>query len=126
MLGISIPALALLALGGRMRDVGDVTGHPRYRTVDEDTGATIFVGVRVTATSPDVLLTIVDTLADWVKAAKRDAAGARVGSEWDVVHDIELCVGNDAVFMNAAEFAEYVHDLRYREHGVSPRSITGP
>ncbi len=126
MLGILVPVTALLAFGGRMRDVGDVTGHARYRTVEEGTGATTFVGVRVTATSPDVLLTIVDTLAEWVKDAKRDAAKARVGGEWDVIHDIQLCLGNDAMYMTAAEFAEYVHDLRYREHGVSPRSITGP
>ena len=126
MLGILIPASALLAFGGRLRDVGDVTGHARFRTVDEDTGALIFVGVRVTATSPGVLLTVVDTLADWVKTAKGDAAKARSEAEWDAVHDIELCMGNDAMYMTAAEFAEYVHDLRYREHGVSPRSITGP
>jgi hypothetical protein len=126
LLGILIPVSALLAFEGRLRDVGDVTGHPRFRTVDEDTGATIFVGVRVTATSPAVLLTIVDTLADWVKTAKGDAAKARVDAEWDVVHDIELTVGNDAMYMTAAEFAQYVHDLRYREHGISTRSITGP
>ena len=30
--------------------------------------------MRVTATSPDVLLTIVDTLAEWVKDAKREYA----------------------------------------------------
>jgi hypothetical protein len=61
-----------------------------------------------------------------VKAAKRDAREATVGGEWDAVHDIELIVGNDAMYMTAADFAQYVHDLRYRELGPRERRILGP
>jgi hypothetical protein len=41
------------------------------------------------------------------------------------VHDIELVVGNDAMYMAAPEFAQYVHDLRYRELGARERRIAG-
>jgi hypothetical protein len=46
--------------------------------------------------------------------------------EWDEVHDIQLVVGNDAMRMTAAEFAQYVHGLRYRELGPHERRIAGP
>jgi hypothetical protein len=118
-------ASALLAFRGAPREVGDVHAHPRFRTVDEQTGQKVFVGIRVEASSPDVLLRIVETLADWVKAAKRDASEARASGEWDVVHEIELVVGNDAMNMTAGGFAQYVHDLRYRELGPRERRIAG-
>ena len=125
---IVVSAAALLAFRGQPREVGDVSAHPRFRTVDEKTGQKAFIGVKVEASSPDVLLSIVGTLADWVKSAKRDATDARVTGDWDVVHDIELIVGNDAMHMTAAEFAQYVHDLRYRELGPRERNriIGGP
>ena len=72
---IVVSAAALLAFRGQPREVGDVSAHPRFRTVDEETGQKAFVGVKVEASSPDVLLSIVGTLADWVKAARRDASG---------------------------------------------------
>ena len=122
---IVFSAVTLLAFRGAPREVGDVFAHPRYRTVDEATGLKVFVGIRVEASSPDVLLKIVETLADWVKAARQEATEARVSGEWDVVHDIELVVGNDAMHMTAVEFAQYVHDLRYRELGPRERRITG-
>jgi hypothetical protein len=125
---IVVSATALLAFRGQPREVGDVSAHPRFRTVDEETGLKAFVGVKMEASSPDVLLSIVGTLADWVKTAKRDATDARLSGDWDVVHDIELIVGNDAMHMTAAEFAQYVHDLRYRELGPRERNriIGGP
>jgi hypothetical protein len=124
-LPVALPALALLAFRGAPREVGDVSAHPRFRTVDES-GAKVFVGIRVEAASPAVLLRIVETLADWVKAAKRDASEAAVSGEWDVVHDIELIVGDDTMHMTATDFAQYVHDLRYRELGPRERRIAGP
>jgi hypothetical protein len=124
LLPIVLPAVALIAFRGAPREVGDVAAHPRFRTVDGETGRKVFVGIRVEASSPDVLLEIVETLADWVQAAKRDAAEAKAGGEWDVVHDIELVVGNDAVNMTAVDFAQYVHDLRYRELGPRERRIS--
>jgi hypothetical protein len=126
LLPVALPALALLAFRGTPREVGDVLAHPRFRTVDEETGMKVFVGIRMEAGSPEMLLRIVETLADWVKAAKRDAREATVGGEWDAVHDIELIVGNDAMYMTAADFAQYVHDLRYRELGPRERRILGP
>jgi hypothetical protein len=125
---IVVSAAALLAFRGQPHEVGDVSAHPRFRTVDEETGLKAFVGVKLEASSPDVLLSIVGTLADWVKTAKRDAMDARVTGDWDVVHEIELIVGNDAMHMTAAEFAQYVHDLRYRELGTRERGriIGGP
>jgi hypothetical protein len=126
LLPVALPALALLAFRGAPREVGDVSAHPRFRTVDEETGMKVFAGIRVEAASPEMLLRIVETLADWVKAAKRDAHEAAVGGEWDVVHDIELIVGNDAKYMTATDFAQYVHDLRYRELGPRERRILGP
>jgi hypothetical protein len=125
-LPILYSASALLAFRGAPREVGDVLAHPRFRTVDEQTGQRVFVGIRVEASSPDVLLRMVETLADWVKAAKRDATEARMSDEWDVVHEIELVVGNDAMHLTAADFAQYVHDLRYRELGPRERRILGP
>lgn len=122
---IVVSAAALLAFRGQPREVGDVFAHPRFRTVDEETGLKAFIGVKVEASSPDVLLKIVETLADWVKTAKHDAMDARINGDWDVVHDIELIVGNDAMHMTAAEFAQYVHDLRYRELGPRVRRIVG-
>ncbi len=123
LLPIVISGAALLAFRGAPREVGDVSAHPRFRTVDEETGLKVFVGIRVEASAPDVLLKIVETLADWVKAARREAAEAKVSGDWDVVHDIELVVGNDAMHMTAADFAQYVHDLRYRELGPRVRPI---
>jgi hypothetical protein len=114
-----------LALSGRPRDVGDVSAHRRYRTVDEEKGLKVFIGVRISAPSPDALLAMVETLADWLKAAKQDALEARNSGEWDVVHDIELVVGNDAMRMEAAGFAQYVHDLRYREIGARQGRTAG-
>jgi hypothetical protein len=121
---IVISGAALLAFRGTQREVGDVSAHPRFRTVNE-AGLKVFVGIRVEASAPDVLLKIVETLADWVKAARREAAEAKVSGDWDVVHDIELVVGNDAMHMTAADFAQYVHDLRYRELGPRERRIAG-
>jgi hypothetical protein len=118
---IGVLVAGALTLGGRPRDVGGVSAHPRYRTVDEDTGLKLFVGVRVAAASHDALLGIVETLADWVRTAKQAALEARNSGEWDVVHDIEVVVGNDAMQMDAAAFAQYVHDLRYREIGGHDR-----
>ncbi len=125
LLPIVVSAAALLAFRGQPREVGDVSAHPRFRTVDEETGLKAFIGVKVEASSPDVLLRIVETLADWVKTAKSDAMDARITGEWDVVHDIELIVGDDAMHLTAAEFAQYVHDLRYRELGPRERRIVG-
>ena len=122
---LALPALALLAFRGAPREVNDVLAHPRYRTVDEATGMKVFVGIRLEATSPDVLLRMVETLADWVKAARRDAQEAKVSGDWDSVHEIELVVGHDAMHMTAGEFAQYVHDLRYRELGPRERRIAG-
>jgi hypothetical protein len=124
-LPIALPALALLAFRSAPTEVQDVGAHPRFRTVHEDTGNKVFVGIRLDAPSPDLLLKIVETLADWVKAARRDAQEALVSGEWDEVHEIQLVVGNDAMHMTAAEFAQYVHDLRYRELGPRERRIAG-
>jgi hypothetical protein len=124
MLPVVLPAVALLAFRGAPREQGDVQAHPRFRTVDES-GSKVFVGIRLETSGPDVLLKIVETLADWVKAAMRDAREATLSGEWDVVHDIELVVGNDAMYMAAPEFAQYVHDLRYRELGPRERRIAG-
>lgn len=126
LLPIVCSASTLLAFRGAPREVGDVSAHPRFRTVDEATGQKVFVGIRVEAPSPDVLLMMVETLADWVKSAKRDATEAQMSGEWDVVRDIELVVGNDAMHMTATDFAQYVHDLRYRELGPRERRILGP
>lgn len=117
---------ALLAFRGTPREVGEVSGHPRFRTVDEQTGQKVFVGIRLEAASPSVLLGVADTLAEWVKAATRDAAEAETSGEWDVVFEIELAVGNDAMHMTSADFAQYVYDLRYRELGPRERRIAGP
>ena len=125
LLPIVIPAATLLAFRGAPREVGEVSAHPRFRTVDEATGLKVFVGIRVETSSPDTLLKNVEILADWVGAAKRDASEAVVSGEWDVVHEIELVVGDDGVHMTAAEFAQYVHDLRYRELGPRERRIAG-
>jgi hypothetical protein len=124
-LPIALPALALLAFRGTPTEVQDVGAHPRFRTVDEHNGNKVFVGIRLDAPSPDRLLKIVETLADWVKAARRDAQEALVSGEWDEVHEIQLVVGSDAMHMTAAEFAQYVHDLRYRELGARERRIAG-
>ena len=125
MLPVVLPAFALLAFRGAPRELNDVLAHPRFRTVDESTGMKIFVGIRLETSGPDVLLKIVETLADWVKAAMRDAGEAALSGEWDAVHDIELVVGNDAMYMAAPDFAQYVHDLRYRELGPRERRIIG-
>ena len=77
----------LLAFRGAPREVGEVSAHPRFRTVDEATGLKVFVGIRVETSSPDTLLKNVEILADWVGAAERDASGAVVSGEWDVVHE---------------------------------------
>ena len=126
LLPVVVSAVTLIAFSGRPRAEGGVSAHPRYRTVEEDSDLKLFVGVRVVASSPDALLSTVEALADWVKAAKRDAAEAKRSGEWDVVHEIELVVGNDVVQMDAAEFAQYVHDLRYRELGTRDRRLTSP
>ena len=121
----ALPALALLVFRGAPRELNDVSAHPRFRTVDEATGSKVFVGIRLETSSPDVLLRIVEALADWVKAARRDAQEAKHSGEWDEVHEIELVVGNDAMHMTAGAFAQYVHDLRYRELGPRERRIAG-
>ena len=104
----------LLAFRGQPRDVGDVLVHPRFRTVDEDTGLRVFIGLRVSAPSTGTLLTAVQALVAPVKAAKRDAADARLGDEWDVVCDVELVLENEAVRMDAAEFGQFLNDARSR------------
>jgi hypothetical protein len=124
-LPLALPALGLLVFRSAPTEVQDVAAHPRYRTVDEHTGTKVFVGIRLEAASPDLLLRIVETLADWVKAARRDAQEAVVSGEWDEVHEIQLVVGNDAMHMTAAQFAQYVHDLRYRELGPRERRVAG-
>ena len=125
LLPIVLPAFTLLAFRGTPRELGDVAAHPRFRTVAEDTGLKVFVGIRLEAPSPDVLLKNVETVADWVKTARRDAIEAEAGGEWDVVHDIDLVLGNDAMHMSAADFAQYVHDLRYRDTSPRERRIAG-
>jgi hypothetical protein len=122
---LALPALALLAFRGAPREVSDVLVHPRHRTVDEATGTKVFVGIRLEAPSPSVLLSMVETLADWAKSARRDARQAEVSGAWDAVHEIELVVGNDAMHMTAGEFAQYVHDLRFRAVGPRERRIAG-
>jgi hypothetical protein len=125
LLPVVVSAVTLIAFSGRPREGGGVSAHPRYRTVAEDSDLKLFVGVRVVASSPDALLSTVEALADWVKAARRDAAEAKQSGEWDVVHEIELVVGSDVLQMDAAEFAQYVHDLRYRELGTRDRRLAG-
>ena len=46
---IVVSAAALLAFRGQPREVGDVSAHPRFRTVDEETGLKAFIGVKVEA-----------------------------------------------------------------------------
>ena len=122
---LAFPALAVLAFRGAPREVDDVLAHPRYRTVDEATGMKVFVGIRLEAPSPDVLLGMVETLTEWAKTARRDALAAELSGDWDAVHETELVVGNDALHMTAGELAQYVQDLRYRELGLRERRIAG-
>ena len=100
--------------GATPRREGDisVSAQRRHRTVDEH--GRHFVGVRLTVASPDALLQALDRLVEIVRAAKQNAADARASGKWDTVDEIEVVTGNDAVRMSAAEFAQYVDDLRIR------------
>ena len=102
---------------------GPVAHVPRYRTVEEGTGLKLFVGVRITAPADDALLSIVDTLADWVRAAKRDAEEARNSRQWDLVQEVELVIADQPRRMTAADLAQYVYDLSFRKSpGPAKRS----
>ena len=122
-LPLVVPVATLLAFRGQPQDLGDVSMHPRFRTVDEDTGLKAFVGIRVSAPSIATLLTTVQALVAPVKAAKRDAADARLSGEWDIVHEVELVVGEEVTRMDAAEFAQLVNDARYRSIRERPPII---
>ena len=109
---IALTVVALLAFRSQPRDLGAVSAHPRFRTVDQDTGLKCFIGVRLSAGSWDALLGSVEALVPVVKEAKRDAAEAMQDSQWDLVHEMEIVVGDDAFRMEIREFAQYVNDLR--------------
>ena len=94
---------------------GQVTHHPRFRTVEDGTGHKLFVGVRIAAPSTDALLAVVETLADWVRAAKRDAEEARNSRQWDLVYEVELVIADEARRMSAAEFAQHVYELSFEK-----------
>jgi hypothetical protein len=96
---------------------GEVAHHPRFRTVEDGTGLKLFVGVRISAPSPEALLTVVESLADWVRAAKRDSEEARNSGQWDLVHEVELVVGDQAHRMSAADFAQYIYELSFQQSG---------
>lgn len=96
---------------------GEVAHHARFRTVEDGTGLKLFVGVRISAPSPEALLAVVETLADWVRAAKRDAEEARNSGQWDLVHEVELVVGDQAHRMSAADFAQYIYELSFQQSG---------
>jgi hypothetical protein len=98
---------------------GTVAHHPRFRTVEDGTGLKLFIGVRISAPSPEALLSVVETLADWVRAAKRDAEEARNSGQWDLVHEVELVVGERMRRMSAADFAQYVYELSF-QHSDAP------
>lgn len=111
-LPVLAPVAALLAFRGQPHDLGDVSVHPRFRTVDEDTGLSAFIGVRVSAPSTDRLLAAVQGLVAPVKAAKRAAAEARLTGEWDLVHEVELVIGEEGTRMEAAEFGQHLSNAR--------------
>jgi hypothetical protein len=114
-LQLLVPVVGLLAFRGQPHDLGDVSVHPRFRTVDEDTGLSVFIGVRVSAPAADRLLGAVPALVGPVKAAKRDAAEASVSGDWDTVHEIELVLGEEAMRMDATEFGQFLSDARSRK-----------
>lgn len=90
---------------------GGVTAQRRLRIVDED-GVKRFIAVRLTISSPDQLLDALDTLADWVRVAKQDAAEARAAGRWDAVHEIEVVSGQQSLRLDPMQFAQFVDDLR--------------
>jgi hypothetical protein len=117
------PVVALFAFRGQPHDLGEVALHPRFRTVDEDTGLSVFVGLRVLAPAADRLLGAVPALVGPVKAAKRDAAEARVTGDWDTVHEIELVLGEETMRMDGAEFGQFLSDARSRKVRDRPAII---
>ena len=117
------PLVGLLAFRGQPHDLGEVSVHPRFRTVDADTGFSVFVGVRVSAPAPDRLLGAVPALVGPVKAAKRDAVEARGTGDWDTVHEVELVLGEEAIRMDAAEFGQFLSDARSRKVRDRPAII---
>jgi hypothetical protein len=90
---------------------GGITAQRRLRIVDED-GVKRFIGVRLTVASPERLLDALDTLADWVRVAKQDAAEARATGRWDAVHEVEVVSGEQALRLDPMQFAQFVDDLR--------------
>ena len=120
------PVVALLAFRSQPHDVGDaseVSVHPRFRTVDGDTGLSVFIGVRVSAPAAELLLGAVPALVGPVKAAKRDAAEARQSGDWDAVHDVELVLGEEVMRMDGAEFGQFLSDARARKVRDRPAII---
>ena len=109
------PVVALFAFRGQPHALGEVSVHPRFRTVDEDTGLSVFIGVRVSAPAADRLLGAVPALVGPVKAAKRDAAEASQTGDWDTVHEVELVLGEEAMRMDGAEFGQFLTDARSRK-----------
>ena len=103
------------------RGEGDagVRAQRRHRSVD-DLGKH-FVGVRLTASSPDALLHALDELVEVVRTAKRNAAEARAAGGWDTVDEIELVVPDETIRMSVMEFAEYIDGLRRRAAGRARR-----
>ena len=93
------------------QSVGGITAQRRLRIVDED-GLKRFIGVRLTVSSPDHLLDSLETVVEWLRVAKQDAAEARAGGKWDVVHEIEVVSGERSVRMDPMQFAQFVDDLR--------------
>ncbi len=97
-----------------------VRAQRRHRSVDEL--GRHFVGVRLTASSPDALLHGLDGLVEVVRAAKRNAAEARAQGQWDTVDEIELVVPGETIRMSVMEFADYVDRLRRRTGGGRRRA----
>ena len=93
--------------------------------MDESTAQKVFVGVRISASSTVAVLRAIQELVGPVKAAKRDAAEARLNGEWDVVNDVELEVADEVIRMTVTEFAQYMSDARYRGSRTR-QTITGP
>ncbi len=89
-----------------------VRAQRRHRSVDEL--GKHFVGVRLTASSPDALLHALDGLVEVVRTAKRNAAEATATGKWDTVDEIELVVPDQTIRMSVMEFAEYIDGLRRR------------
>ncbi len=124
-LPVLAPFAGLLAFRGRPHELGDVSVHPRFRTVDQDTGRSAFIGLRVSAPSVDRLLAALQALVGPVKTAKRESADARLSGNWDVVHEVELVVGDESMRMDAGEFGQYLNDARSRSARARP-PITAP